>query len=353
MNILTSIRIEESVNRLCLNPIDNGLLSIGYSSGGITAWEWNTMDSIKPSWEGTNGAAVMGAFHPTGEQFAFSSRTQGMQIRSWNGGTLISRVGGTNHYGPITFSPCGKYLIGACSIAEEKHRKNYSEVYSISNGEMVGRFSQSDTGYSWHPDGVVLAVLSSGQSGNAVHFVILESHIKVFDLAFLSGIEVSGFQFSPDGKYLAIVGMMESLALEVVRIPRCELVFRKAFTRFDRQPPTMLTRELGFSSDSQFVFCPLPTGEVIQLKSSTGIEVGRWAVCDAPISAIDVNSRTGAFAVGAQDGSLFLGSIDDGGTEAPIQFCKYLCENVETVESTDRVSNYVFDFDTEPHLEEL
>jgi WD40 repeat protein len=362
MERISTANLGEAVHRIVVNPRYPSLLTIGHPSRRATLWEWDQNDRLVRvgDWGGPEGDSVFGvAYHPDGNLFALSYLRRPIELRRHPDGALIRKLGQAPGYGIVSISPDGESLVAACSYPYHHHEGNRAEVYSLGTDELQGWFAESDTDFAWHSGQAVLATATHHQGGDGVHFATLRPQVRLFDLTWLTALRLHGMRFSPDGRSLVLVGEIDGLALELIRFPSCELVFRKAFRSLPRSHNVqLLTHQAVFSPDGSAIICPYPTGDLAVLDARTGSEARRWHAHDAPATAIDIRHDLKLCATGGQDGSLVLWHFEEseisvprpddgsGGVDEPI-------ENLGFAHSTDRIQNVLYDFDEEPTGEAL
>jgi WD40 repeat protein len=361
MERISTANLGEAVHRIVVNPRYPSLLTIGHPSWRATLWEWDQNHRLVRvgDWGGSEGGAVFrGAYHPDGNLFALSSLRGPIELRRHPDGALIRKLGLAPGYGIISISPDGESLVAACSYPYHKHEGNRAEVYSLATDELRGWFAGSDTDFAWHPGKAVLATATHDQGGDGVHFAMLRPQVRVFDLRWLTALRLYGMRFSPDGRCLVLVGGMDCLALELIRFPSCELVFRKAFRPLPSSCEVqLLTHQAVFSPDGSTIICPYPTGDLAVLDARTGSEARRWHAHDAPATAIDIRHDLRLCASGGQDGSLVLWHLGESEMSVPrpddgSALVDESIENLGFARSTNLIENIMYDFDEEPTPED-
>jgi WD40 repeat protein len=245
-------------------------------------------------------------------------------------------------YGNVIFSASGDLLVAGAVLDER------TEVYRVGSSELVGTFWPSDTSFALHPEGEILATLSSDQLATAVRFGRLTDAFQGYNAQL--NVMIDGYRrlvFSPKGDAFAVMGHSYAVGVRIYEFPSCRSIFELDFEdwkdiwgrlwkeyrgveRYPAKPDGSFTHD--FISDLWTVNDRLafhPDGRSLLLGTMEGLVVavsledlshpsGVWPVHDGPALALDVSASHGVLATARCDGEIKLWRLDgEAATPAP------------------------------------
>ena len=237
-------------------------------------------------------------------------------------------------YSAVAFSATGDRLVasrfggGASGSA--------TEVYDVATGALIDSFWRTDTTLALHPEGVILATLSSNQMASAIRFVQLGETVHGYDVELAADAdEYARLLFNPTGDALAIVGHADAFGVKVYRFPECRLIlaadleswediWKALWARHRRNEPDFIASDaeeppyeligdlpcvidrIAFSPDGQHLLIGSTRGAVVEVNWTTSKPVCAWPVHDGPVVALDASPSLPVLATAEDTGRIKL-----------------------------------------------
>jgi WD40 repeat protein len=237
-------------------------------------------------------------------------------------------------YDAVTFSASGSCLV-ASRFGDAPRGKDRTEIYDVASGELVDSLWPSDTTLALHPEGEIVASLSSQQMASAVRFGRLtDTTFQGYDVQL--NIIIDGYRrlvFSPRGDAFAVMGHSYGVGVRIYEFPSCRTIFELDFEKWEdvwgrlwkelRGPERYAAKPDGsyphdFIRDLWTVNDRLafhPDGRTLLVGTMEGLVVGMgledtskpsgiWPVHDGPVLALDVSAAHGVLATARCDGEI-------------------------------------------------
>jgi hypothetical protein len=283
-------------------------------------------------------------FHPDDERMALVGRGRPIQIHRLHDGSLIQSIGrgpdptggkrGTpppfsrfSGYGCVAFSDLGTRVVADCS----QFGYLQGELYDLEQDKLVASFCYGHNHYAYLPDWDLLAAARNDQGGASIQFfqpieaftgsqengdgppqvrIHAEEDIDGWDPGLL---EVTGMRFNPDGDRLAISGGTFDDGISLFDFPGGRLLFRYV------QEPRDFVNDPGFPigpgpvfhPDGQRLLIPLPSGAIVEVDATSGEEIRRHPVFEAPCTAVDADYSEGLVVACSARGEAVLLEIQE------------------------------------------
>jgi len=261
-------------------------------------------------------------FNQTGEQVGIIGPNSQVQVCQLPRLGVVGAFGEPGQYRSIAFDGSGTRLIAdgwatlGQDVADATYRMRGPPTYHISLFDMAtGALVNSVVPGGWgalalHPDGNLGASSSNGQGLTKVRFMRVGDALRLCNVTLASALNIEGLVFSPNGTSLALFGEEDYFAVEVVELPSLRLKFDAVW----RLPPgyrrrLAIPRQCVYSADSRNIFCPLPTGEIVQLDAESGAERQRWMAHDLGFHTLSIRQDRGALLSGGMDGTIKIWDV--------------------------------------------
>lgn len=368
------------IQQLRFHPRERLLASIAGPGKEVFVWRWDDSGTLECVTRINQAESVRGVcWHPHESILALVGG--GRPIELWSGGHLLKTLGKSpvpgrtrmQHYGhrvaggpwesrtstqeiplasqgysAVAFRENGDRLV-ASRFGESLDDENSSEVYDVVSGQLAGSFWRSDTTLALHPEGEILATLSSNQMASSVRFGLLGDTFQGYDVQL--NVDVDGYRrivFSPKGDAFALMGHAYAVGFKIYEFPSCRAIFEMDFEawedvydrlwnewrgaeRYSAKPdgsyPHAFLKDLGVLND-RLAFHPdgrsLLIGMMDGLVVGVGLEdlskpSGVWTAHDKPVLALDVSASHAVMATACCNGEIKLWSLDDAAAvSAPV-----------------------------------
>jgi WD40 repeat protein len=327
-------------------------------------------DSASPAQDRAGPRVNDVAWHPHGDLLAVAA--EGRAIELWEGGCLVKTIGrrpipgrvrgiptgigrpgealipltfmmdiplAEQGYDALAFSADGRRLVASLR-GEDPQGHDPTEVYDVATGALVGSFWRSDTTLALHPEGEILATISSDQMATSIRFGRLIETFESYDAelnAFGDG--YARLLFSPAGDAFAIVGHAYYFGVRVYRFPSCQVIFeadceswediRRAYWQRHQtkepgcpgagkdDPPSGFlvglpdSRDrIAFTPDGRHLLVGATRGAVVEVDMSSGQPVRAHQVHDDPVTALDLSPAFPLLASADSEGRIRLWMLD-------------------------------------------
>jgi WD40 repeat protein len=283
-------------------------------------------------------------FHPDDERMALVGRGRPIQIHRLHDGSLIQSIGRGpdtiggkkgpppsfsrfSGYGCVAFSDLGTRVMAACS----QFGYLQGELYDLEQDKLVASFCGGQSHYAYLPDWDLLATARNDQGGASIQFFQpMEAftgsqeygdgppQVRTHNEEDIYGwdpdlLEVTGMRFNPDGDRLAVSGGTVDHGVSLFEFPGGRLLFRYV------QEPRDFVNEFGypidqgpvFHPDGQRLLIPLPSGAIVEVDATTGKEIRRHPVFEAPCTAVDADYSEGRVVACSARGEVVLLEIQE------------------------------------------
>jgi WD40 repeat protein len=295
------------------------------------------------------------AWHPRGDVLVITAGGRAIELWSVPDGRLIREYGERplgprtktyygiqrhtfsvedQGYGNVIFSENGNLLVAGGSIEDR------TEVFHASSGELVDTFWSSDSTFALHPEGEILATLSSDQLASAVRFGRLVDTFQGYDCQL--NVTIDGYRrlvFSPRGNAFAVMGHAYRVGVRIYEFPSCRCLFELDFEtweevwdclwrefrgaeRYAPKPdgscPYEFIRDLwtvndrlAFHADGRSLLIGTLGGFVVGIDpEDTSKPSGKWVAHEGPVLALDVSTAHAMLATAHCDGEIRLWKLD-------------------------------------------
>ena len=337
---------------LRFHPVRPLLAAVAGSRAEITVWSWSDGGSLEDVTrivqEGSPRVRDL-AWHPIHAELAVVSAGRAIEVWSTLEGKLVREYGfrpkstrtiefcghkmhfsvEEQGYGNVIFSTRGDLIVAGVAICDP------TEVYHVDSGELVDTFWRSGT-FASHPEGEILATLSSNQQASALRFGTLSDRFQGYDAQL--NLIIDGYKrlvFSPTGDAFAVMGHSYGIGIQIFEFPSCRLVFQMDFEEWE-EVWTVLWKEYGelmglsprpdgrypyeficnlwtvndriaFHPDGHSLLFSTIEGYVARVDlSDTSHASGYWKVHDGPALALDVSTAHCVMATARSDGEIKL-----------------------------------------------
>jgi WD40 repeat protein len=240
-------------------------------------------------------------------------------------------------YSAVIFSASGDHLVASRFGGGGD---NPTAVYDVSSSKLVDTFWHSDTTLALHPEGEILATLSSQQLASAVRFGQLTDRFQGYNAQL--NVIIDGYKrlvFSPKGDAFAVMGHSYGVGVQVYAFPSCQTIFELDFEKWEdvwdrlwreyraeeRYPskpdgtyPYEFIRDLwtvndrlAFHPDGRTLLVGTMGGLIVGVDlEDTSKPSGVWTVHDGPVLALDVSTPHAVLATAGCDGEIKLWKLD-------------------------------------------
>ncbi|QEH39134.1 WD domain, G-beta repeat [Aquisphaera giovannonii] len=367
------------IAKLRFHPSERLLASVAGPHAEVAIWTWDEsgslsrLASLRPAGE-TRVADV--AWHPRENLLALVGG--GRAIELWSEGRLSSTLGqhpvpgrvrehltGTwaggkfeprlyteripvdgQGYSAAVFSSSGDRL-AASPFGHDPHGDEPTEVYDVASGTLVDSFWRSDSSLVLHPEGEIIATLSSNQGATAVRFGLLGDTFQGYDAQL--NVIVDGYDrlvFSSHGDAFAVMGHSYRVGFRIYEFPSCRLLFELDFETLEemwahlwqeyrdslaftarpdgRYPYEFIAKlwtvkdRLSFHPGGHTLLIGTMKGHVVGVDpDDTSKPAGVWTCHDGPLLALDVSAYHCVLATARFDGELKLWNLNGAPLPAP------------------------------------
>ncbi len=348
------------VSKLRFHPSRPLLASVGGRRAEVCIWRWDdagTMECLAridretelPLDDpplGSLRAIEDVAWHPHEDWLALVGG--GRPIELWSQGCLLKTLGKPPESGRRRRLQIGYSAVAFSATADRLVASRFgggssgsaTEIYEVATGALIGSFWRTDTTLALHPEGEIVATLSSNQMASPIRFVRLADALHTYDVALVADADgYSRLLFSPAGDALAIVGHAYAFGVKLYQFPECQRIFQwdlesweeiwKTFwarhrrnepdrDRSDEErPPYDFIRKLppgkdriAFSPDGRRLLIGATLGGVVELDAKTGEPVDAHDVSNGPVVALDASPSLPVLATADADGRIKLWRLD-------------------------------------------
>jgi WD40 repeat protein len=246
-------------------------------------------------------------------------------------------------YDAVVFSANGARLV-ASRFGEDPQGEDPSEIYDVATGELVATFWRSDTTLALHPEGEIVATLSSDQGASSIRFG------RITDVFQGHNVQVNVFAdgygrlvFSPGGEAFAIAGHAYAVGLKVFQFPSCRLSFAGDLESWEdvwkrlweesqrgqrgsggpggQRPPHEFISHLwpmadrvAFSPEGRRLLFAMTSGHVAELDLETPESSRSWPAHDGPAVALDTSPCQTLLATASFGGEIKLWHLEETAT---------------------------------------
>jgi WD40 repeat protein len=369
------------VAKLRLHPREPLLASVAGPEAEVIVWAWDDagrlrlLDRIRRP---QGGRVSDVAWHPTDRALALVGG--GGPIELWSEGGLLRPLGARpvagqkrpltygisvgggplkirrkfqvvpeaeQGYHAVAFSARGDRL-AASRIGGGAEEGDPTEVYDLATGALIGTFWTTDTTLALHPEGELLATLSSNQGASAVRFVRLDDPLRCYNAQL--NVIIDGYRrlvWSPRGDAFAVMGHSYGVGVRAFEFPSCRLVYEEDFEswddvygrlwaefrgaeRFEANPDGSFPFEfvddlwtvndrLSFHPDGHTLLVGTMDGVVVGVDlDDTTAPVRAGSAHDGPVLALDACPRRALLATARHDGQIKLWRLDAEPAPAPV-----------------------------------
>lgn len=362
MDHLSTVNHGCPIAKLRFHPERRLLASVAGPRAEVCVWGWDESGALDCLARIVQAGATRVrdvAWHPSGDALAIVSAGKAIEVWSVPGAEPVREYGdrptsartvvrgnepGIHYplerqgYKNVIFSAAGDLIVAGGTIDRR------TEVYRVGSGQRIDTFWPSDTTFALHPEGEILATITSNQVATAVRFGGLTDRFQGFDAQL--NLPIDGYQrlvFSPRGDAFAVMGHAYGVGIRIYEFPMCQTLFELDFEkwkdvrerlwgayqgsgRYTARPDGgypveflrdhgTITDRLAFHPDGRSLLIGTIEGRVVGI----GLEdrtkpSGIWTAHDGPLLALDVSGSHALLATARHDGEIKLWRLDGAAT---------------------------------------